>query len=162
MQAIKRYGHEIAEINELQIRSQAFSYLREVTVERTSRFQAFFDRLATAAGLLASQASGIYSDKTAYARHPLHDYRYSRHPDNGQWMNSITDPVASVYWGGAELTPDVKQELQALTHMTPLFQRVLFENTEVLASHVITVSGIGQYCTNNVKNKEAVFNLPPI
>ena len=161
MQAIKRYGHEIAEINELQIRSQAFSYLREVTVERTKRFQAFFDRVATAAGLLASQAASIYSDQTAYARHPLQHYHYRRQPENGQWMNSIDDPVASVYWGGAALSPAIKQEMQALSHMTPLFQRVLFENDEVLASHVITVSGIGLYCTNNSKNREVVFNLPP-
>ena len=162
MQAIKGYGHEIAEVNELQIRSQAFSFLREITKERSSRYQAFFDRVATAAGLLARHASTIYSNKNAYAQHPLGDYQYTRQQRNGQWVSSRDDPVVSIYWGGAAISPDIKQDLQALTHMKPLFQRVLFENSEVLASHIITTSGIGLYCTNNLKNKEAVYNLPPV
>jgi len=161
-QAIKGYGHEIAEINEQQIRSQAFSFLRVITKERAIRYQAFFDRVAIAAGLLASHGSAIYSNKSGYAQHPLGDYHYTRQPHNGQWLSSIDDPVVSIYWGGAAISPDIKQDMQALTHMEPLFQRVLFENNEVLASHIITTSGIGLYCTDNLKNKEAVFHLPPV
>jgi hypothetical protein len=48
-----------------------------------------------------------------------------------------------------------------LTHINPLFKQTLIENPEVLASHVITVSGIGQYYTDTQKSKESVFMLPP-
>lgn len=162
LQDIKRYGREAAEVTELQIRSQALFYLREITRERADKYQAFFDRIATLAGILGHKAAIIYSDLAYYSQRPLEDYRFNVLPQNGFWGNSIDDPVVSLYWGAPELSSDIKQELSALTHMTPLFQWTLDENPEVLASHLITVSGIGQYCTNNLQNKEIAFNLPPI
>lgn len=162
MQAIKKYGDDIAEVNELQIRSQAFSFLHEIADERAARYQAFFDRVAASVGLMASHAATIYSRLDMYGHNPLANYEFNFEAHNGQWMNSIEDPVVSIYWGDTELNPEIEQELRALTHMTPLFQRALSENEEVLASHVITVSGIGQYYTNNQNNKEIVFDLPPI
>jgi hypothetical protein len=44
LQAINKYGLEVAEVNELRIRSLAFSYLKEITWERADRYQGFFDR----------------------------------------------------------------------------------------------------------------------
>jgi PAS domain S-box-containing protein len=162
IQAIKGYGNDIAEVNELQIRSQSFSFLSEIADERAARYQAFFDRVAASAGLMASHASTLYSRLDIYGLSPLVNYEFNYQPWNGQWANSIEDPVISLYWGGRELNPQVEQELRALTHMTPLLQRVLQENEEVLASHMITVSGIGQYFTDDPKSKQIVFNLPPV
>lgn len=162
LKAINRYGNEVSVLNEQQIRSQAFSYLKQITRERAYRYQAFFDRIGASAGMLSSHASTIYSDINFFSNNPLYQNHYDILLQNGFWGNSISDPVISVYWGSPELGVDVKTELDALTHMMPLFTRVLDENPEVLASHMITVSGIGQYCTYREKNKEMALNLPPL
>jgi PAS domain S-box-containing protein len=162
LKAINRYGKEVSVVNEQQIRSQAFSYLKKITRERANRYQAFFDRIGASAGMLGSHASTIYSDINFFSNNPLYQNHYNIQRQNGFWANSISDPVISVYWGSPELGVDARAELDALTHMMPLFTRVLDENPEVLASHVITVSGIGQYCTYREKNKEMALNLPPL
>jgi len=161
LQAISNYGNEASAVNEQQIRKQAFSYLKNITRERTFRYQTFFDGISASAALLGSHASTLYSDIDYYADNPLYQYDYIFQPHKEYWTNSIDDPVISVYWGAPELSESARQELQALTHMTPLFKRVLIEHPEVLASHVITVSGIGQYCSNDSVAKEIALNLPP-
>ena len=162
LKAINNYGNEVSAVNEQEIRSQAFSYLKKITRERANRYQSFFNRIGASAGMLGSQASAIYSDINFFSDKPLHQYHYNILLQNGFWANSINDPVLSVYWGSVDLGAETRKELDALTHMTPLFTRVLDENPEVLASHVITLSGIGQYCTHEVENKEMALNLPPL
>jgi PAS domain S-box-containing protein len=162
LKAIDNYGNEVSAVNEQQIRSQAFSYLKKITRERANRYQSFFNRIEASAGMLGSQASAIYSDINFFSDKPLYQYHYNIQLQNGFWANSINDPVISVYWGSDDLGAETRKELDALTHMTPLFTRVLDENPEVLASHVITLSGIGQYRTHEVENKEMALNLPPL
>lgn len=162
LEAIKGYGEQAADINEQQIRANVFASLKEITKERADKYQLYFDRIASSAALLGKQASTIYSNIAYYAEKPLLDYHFSVLPQNGIWSNSINDPVVSMYWGTPELSSKIHDELKALTHMTPLYQQVLVNIPEVVASHSITVSGIGQYCTNNFENKTAVFNLPPV
>ncbi len=161
LQVINTYGREVAAISEKQIRDQVMSSLSGFTQERATRYQAFFDRVASCAGLVASQASLIYTDLADYARRPLFPVNHSQQADNGHWINDAEDPVVSVFWGGPDLQADSVRELRALTHMAPLLQRVLVENPEVLASHIITVTGIGQYCTEEIRSREAARALPP-
>jgi len=52
VRAINNYGQDAAELNEMQIRSQAISYLRQIASEQADRYQAVFDRIAVSAGLL--------------------------------------------------------------------------------------------------------------
>lgn len=162
LKAINRYGNEVSAVNEQQIRSQAFSYLKKITRERASRYQSFFNRIGASAGMLGSQASAIYSAVNFFSDQPLFRYNYTIQLRNGFWSNSIDDPVISVYWGAADLGAETRKELDALTHMTPLFSRVLDENPEVVASHMITLSGIGQYFSHERANKEMALNLPPL
>ncbi len=162
LKAINRYGNDVSAVNEQQIRSQAFSYLKKVARERANRYQVFFDRIRASAGMLGAQAAAIYSGSNFFATNPLYRYSYTLQPRTGFWANSINDPVISIYWGSPELSTGIKGELDALTHLTPLLERVLDENPEVLASHVITLSGIGQYCSNSKRNKEMALNLPPL
>ena len=161
LRGISQYGLKAAEVNELKIRDQAFSYLREITKERAGRYQGFFDRVSASVGLLRRQASAIYTDLSHYSGNPLEAYQYHIQPHNGIWINSVEDPVVSAYWGTPELSSNIRRELRALTHIRPFLKQTLIENPEVLASHVITVSGIGQYYTDVQKSKESVFMLPP-
>ncbi|MBW2659175.1 MAG: PAS domain S-box protein [Deltaproteobacteria bacterium] len=160
--AINNYGQQAAELNEVQIRSQASSYLREIVREHADKYQAVFGRIAASVGILGSQISGVYSNLASHSFSPIEEYQYHLSERNGFWMNSVHDPIVSLYWGGAELSPEIKNELSALSHMTPVFRQVLVENPEALASHLISVSGVGQYCTENMKAKDRAFNLPPL
>jgi len=162
LRAISRYGEDVSAISEQHIRSQAFSYLKKITRERANRYQSFFDRISASAGLLSSQAATIYSNIPFFAEKPLFQNNHSLHQPNGFWTNSIDDPVVSIFWGAAEFEEQIRRELDALTHMSPLFQRVLEENQDVLASHMITMSGIGLYCSERQKSKEMVMDLPPL
>jgi len=159
--AINHYELEAAETNEVKIRSQAFSYLKEITSERAHRYQAFFDRIAASAGMTARLASMIYSDLDYYSSRPLENYQYRLYQQNWFWMNSIENSVLSLYWGGSKLGPDAKRELLALTNIHPLLKQALAENPEALASHVIAISGLGQYYTETLEVKKSVFYLPP-
>jgi len=161
LKGISQYGLKAAEVDELKIRDQTFSYLRAITKERAGRYQGFFDRVTASAGLLRRHASAIYADLSYYSESPLEAYRYHLQPQNGIWINNIEDPVVSAYWGTPELGSNIRRELRALTHIRPFLKQTLLENPEVLASHVITVSGIGQYYTDVQKSKESIFMLPP-
>lgn len=162
LRAINDYGKKVAELNEVQIRSQTFSYLKEIVRERGDRYEAVFGRIAASAGLLGSQASAIYSDMGNHSSQSLESSRFHLLPQNRIWADLVEDPVVTLYWGATELEPDIKDEISTLSHMAPLFTRVLAENPEALASHSISVTGIGQYCTDDLKAKAAVYNLPPV
>ena len=160
-EAFNQYGQDAAFLSEQQIRQQSHAYLKEITREKANKFQNFFDRISTSAALLGTQASTLFSDIPFYAAKPLEHYQYRLSSSNGMFANSITDPVATLFWGSNEITPQILEKLDALTHMTPFYRRILTDNPEALASHIITVSGIGQYCTNSSPSKLAAFNLPP-
>ena len=159
--AFNGYGQKASAIHEEQLRRQIISGMKRLAGKQVAGYQAFFDRISVSAGLLGSQASTIYSDLDLYAQKPLFNYTYRKQPFNGIWANSFDDPIVSLYWGGITLVPQVEKELKALTHMVPLFQRVVEENPEALASHLISASGIGQYCSDNQKNRQAAMTLPP-
>ncbi len=162
LKAINRYANEVSAVSEQQTRLQAFSYLKTITRERADRYQNFFDRIRASAGMLSTHASTIYSDLNYFSEKPRYRSRYAILPQSGIWANTINDPLVSMYWGSPDLGAEAQEQLDALTHMTPLFIRVLDENPEVLASHMITTSGIGQYCTYHEQNKKTVLNLPPL
>ncbi|HKJ66006.1 MAG TPA: histidine kinase dimerization/phosphoacceptor domain -containing protein, partial [Desulfopila sp.] len=92
---------------------------------------------------------------------PLYQNDLSPSPITGNYINAAVAPLTTVYWGDSQISSSVREELRALTHMTPLFKRVLTENPEVLASHTITASGIGLYCTEREHYKKAASEIPP-
>ena len=160
LKAVRDYGNKAFSVHEKQINEHTFSYLQSITRERAHLYQVFFDGIAASAGLLGSHASEIYSDLEFYAGKPLQNYDHNFQNSNGLWTNTLDDPVISIYWGAREISDDSLRELQALTHMTPAFSRVLEEHPFVQASHVISLSGIGQYYTKSMEAKQAALNLP--
>jgi len=157
----KYYGNKAATLNQKQFVSLSRTYLHEITHEKAQRYQEFFDRITSSAALLGSLASSIYSDLPLYSASPLLKYHFNQSPLNGIHFNSLSDPVVTAYWGKETIPPSAQIEIDALSHMTPLFQKILEENPEALASHTILNSSIALYCTNNKKSKEGVFKLPP-
>ena len=161
LQAVGSYGRELADNNEQQIRSRVLRYLGGITRERAMRYQAFFDRFAACAGLLAGQGSAIYAQLERFAAYPLHDVHYTRRPGNGHWTSDAAEPVVSVFWGGPNLNDNVTRELSALTHMAPLLRKTVEENPEALAAYVISTSGVGTYGSLDRACRDGAVNLPP-
>jgi PAS domain S-box-containing protein len=160
--AINGYGHVAVEMNETQIRSQVSSSLREIARERAGRYEAVFDRIAVSAGMLGAQASALYSNRPFYASRPYKNFQFDLPSENGILGISNTDPAVFFYRAGSTLRGSIKEEMSALSHLTPLFIRTLDENPEALVSHLISASGIGQYCTEDSQAKGNLFKLAPV
>ncbi len=160
LQSLNHYGKKAIGLSEQQIRSQTISSLAQISRERAARYQEYFDRIAASAALLGSQAAAIHADIELYAKAPLHDYIFRKQEKNSVWANQDDDQVVTMFWGAPQISEEVHAELRAMSHMTPLFQQVLQENPDVLASHSISASGIGQYCTNNPKYQKAALDIP--
>jgi len=162
VRAINGYGHVAVELNETQIRSQVSSSLREIARERAGRYEAVFDRIAVSAGMLSAQASALYSNMAFYASRPYKNFQFDLPSQNCIRGISNIDPAVSFYRAGSTLSGTIKDEMSALSHLTPLFIRTLDENPEALASHLISASGIGQYCTEDPQAKGNLFKLAPV
>jgi hypothetical protein len=92
---------------------------------------------------------------------PLYDDQLVPSPVTGNFISDIAAPVFRLYWGRSQISPEIHQELRAMSHMAPLFERVLKENPKALASHSISASGIGHYCTMKPKYKKVASEIPP-
>lgn len=161
LHTLSDYGDRALEIHSDHITHQTLSSLQIIAREKASHYQNHFDRIAASAAMLGSQATAIYNDLNLYAGTPLYHNDLFRSSLTGNYINDLKAPVTTVYWGDSQISQPVREELRALTHMTPLFRRVLTENPEVLASHSITTSGIGLYCTEREHYKKAASEIPP-
>jgi len=161
LRSLKHYGQIADELHEEQIRLQALSGLTKITSEQAGRYQEYFNRIAASAALLGSQASAIYADLPIYSAIPLQKYSYKLSKKNNTWRNDSVDPVVTLYWGETDIPAKVSEEMRAMTHLTPLFKRVLRENPEAHAVHTIFISGMGHYFTNNGRSKKAAFDILP-
>lgn len=161
LHALRSYGDHALQIHGEQIRSQTLDSLQELTREKAARSQERFDRIAASAALLGSQAATIYDNLQLYGEEPLYDDTLVRSTLTGNFISDPAAPVSRVYWGGSRISPEIREELRAMSHMAPLFKRVLKENPEVLASHSISASGIGHYCTVRAKYRRAASEIPP-
>ncbi len=161
LHTLSGYGDRALEIHSDHITSQTRSSLRIIAREKAAHYQNHFDRIAASAAMLGSQATAIYSNIGLYAEKPLHGNDLFISPITGNFINDLSAPVTTIYWGDPQISPVVDEELRALSHLTPLFTRVLKENPEVLASHSITASGIGLYCTVREHYKKAAAEIPP-
>jgi len=160
LRTLSNYGERALEIHRDQITSQTLASLQIIAREKAAHYQNHFDRIAASAALLGSQAAAIYSNLPLYAGTPYSEVDLIASPSTGNFVNDPLAPVTTVYWGGSSLAPAVREELLALSHLTPLLKRALKENPEVLASHSITVSGIGLYCAEQEKYRKAAAEIP--
>ncbi len=154
------YGDQALELHSDHITSQTLSSLQRITREKAALHQKHFDQIASSAAMLGSQAAAIYNNLQLYAGNPLYHDHLLPSPLTGNFISDLAAPVTTIYWGGSQISPDIREELRAISHMAPLFERALKDNPEALASHTITASGIGKYCTTREKYKKASLKIP--
>ena len=158
--AVNTFGAYSTKVNEEQIRKQAVSYLSRLSSEQAHRYEEYFSKVSSMVALLAGPASGLYRDRqsnsTAYANPvTLHFQK-----DNQMFVSGDSEPVFSLYWGGSTLSTEIGSELALLGCLDSSLMQVKDLLPETLAAHLITISGIGKYYTNNNAALDGVHHLP--
>lgn len=158
--SVNTFGTYSATINEEQIRQQALSYLSRLTTEQGQKYEEYFNRATSAATLMSTVASEVYSNLEGYAATQTVADKLVWQPENEMFVSPRQSPVITVYWGGDTLTPEISLETQALQALDPLLEKTKKLLPDSLATHMITTSGIGRYYTWSEKGKEVVRHLP--
>lgn len=158
--SVNTFGTYSATINEDQIKQQAIAYLSRLTKEQGQKYEEYFNRAAGAVSLLSTAAREVYNNLEGFAGTQTVADRLFWHPENEMFLTSRQSPVMTVYWGGDTLTPDILLETRALQTLDPLLEKTKNVLPDALATHMITVSGVGRYYTWSDKGKEVARNLP--
>lgn len=158
-ESVNAFGTYSAKINEEQIRQQAVSYLDSLSKERSRRYEEYFHRISAVAALMGSQAGQVYDNPRIMAEMSpalaLH-----RQVSNGMFLTPPEWPVLTAYWGGETISPQAELEMRALSGLDPLLMKTRMLLPDALATHIITISGIGRYHTWSEAARTAVRNLP--
>jgi len=156
--ALTQFGTYAYDVNEKQIKHSSQFYLSAIAEERAKTYDEIFKKIKTATALMGSGLSTIYFQEEQLGKTDAK--RLTLNPDSGLFFSGKYEPVVKVYWGGDRITPAVEEELNLLERHMPMLMKAKENVAESLATHVITMSGIGLYYTTNSKAKSACFNLP--
>jgi PAS domain S-box-containing protein len=157
--SVNSFGIYSAKINEEQIRQQAVSSLSSLSKERGHHYEEYFRRASAVAALMGSQAGQLYDDLRIMAETspPL---VLRRQESNGMFLTPPEWPVLTAYWGDETISPQAELEMRALSRLDPLLMKSRMLLPDALATHIITVSGIGRYHTWSEAARTAVRSLP--
>lgn len=156
------FGNYTVNINRTQIKEQSYSYLRTIAREQARICESFFSRALVVSSLMAAQARDVYENIDYYAGLPGERVILAKNDENQIFYTPLGEDVVTAYWGGHQISPPVSQELLALSRLDPVLRRGRLEVPESHATHMITLSGIGRYLTEDEKAQEAIYNLPPV
>lgn len=153
------FGQRVVAENELHIKEQAFTFLREMTEQRAQKYQAVFDKLAASSRLIARHAELRFQLANDPPKKMVNAAEYLNvRPANGMFYTDLAKPVTVCYWGGTAIPRAVENELNILLPVTRILVETREQNPEVVASHLIMTSGTGYYYPNS----ERVYALPPV
>lgn len=158
--SLEELGRYASSVNQKHIKELSESYLKEITLERARNYDQFFSKVQTVSSMIARQAATIYCNQDRFSSNPLKEALFTKQASNSIFYTQKSEPVITAYFGGQEITPEIRNELLAITHLEPLMVKAKQAVPECLASHIITVSGIGTYYTTNPDAYQAIFELP--
>jgi len=143
--------------NETLIKNQAYIFLSRLTQEKAMGYEAVFQKVAASSALVAKQAGFFLDHFDLYGKKHLNpSEKLVVYPPNGIFSNDSFGVTMVMYWGGAAISPEIKEELNALSHTDPLLMEVQKSHPECAASYIVTESGIRRYFPNT----HAVTRLP--
>ncbi len=143
--AISYFGNYTAEINRKQIKEQAYSYLATIAKEQAHKYDELFSHVGAASSLMAAQAKEVYDNIDSYADFPGERLELSKNRSGSVFHSLYRDGVVTAYWGGENIDAETATELQALSRLDPVFKGAKKEVTRSVATHIVTVTGIGRY-----------------
>jgi PAS domain S-box-containing protein len=157
--AVSYFGTYTAEVNRVQITSQARSYLATIAREQAHKFDEFFSHVEVASSIMAAQAVEVYDNIDYYAGFPRRRLELKKSSLNGIYYTSPDEDVITGFWGEEDIPEQTMLEIQALSRLDPVFKGAKKEIPESLATHMLTVSGIYRYLSYVQLNKNAAYSV---
>ncbi len=159
--ALTQFGDYAYETNARQIKTISSDSLSALAMARAQKYDQVFNRIKGSAALLAQRASEIYTRLEEHGQVPLEPIPLKMNPANQIFFTPSSHPIITAFWGDRKISPDIQQEINALSHLGPFLKKTRELTQECIATHIITLSGIGQYYTLNPLAKSQCFDLPP-
>ncbi|MDM8523191.1 ATP-binding protein [Desulfococcaceae bacterium HSG8] len=153
------FGEFSAARNETSIRNQAYHYLSRITRERAQRYGSFFQQAATFTALAAKQAESYLDYIELYGKKNLNPHEemfFSE--DKEMFFNAVTDRISVVYWETPDLYPEIIQQINALSHLDPLLEKIQKSSYSATASWILMKNSITRY----YPNVPLINYLPPV
>ena len=159
--ALSKFGDYAYIVNEDQINQMSRAYMNGAARRIAQAHNEIFKRIKTAAYVMGLHMGQIYRDIDSLASSPVGENRMIWNPDNHMFHGPVDDPVAVFYWGAETIGERVQEEINALTHYMETLVRTKALLADCQATQVITVTGLGYYCTHDSAAKANAFQLPP-
>ncbi|MBC8209047.1 MAG: PAS domain S-box protein [Desulfobulbaceae bacterium] len=161
--AIRGIGRDSLNQQTTILRNQSYNFLRDITRIHAEKYEEKRKQVVLASTILARQTGFLLRTSNREtnplapsARIPM---PFDRFPLNEIYYHQ-NEPVTTIYWGSETLPPERLQEMQHLRHLHPTFIEVVEEIPAAIASHIITQSGIGVYCSLEPATQNPAHNLP--
>ncbi|MCP4722126.1 MAG: hypothetical protein GY860_21925, partial [Desulfobacteraceae bacterium] len=156
-----QFGKYAYTTNARQIKDISHSSLSAIATAQAQKYNEIFTRIKVAASLLALASTDIYSSLDLLSQMPLEATPFVKQEPNQIFFTPPSHPIVKAFWGNTKISPAIDKEIKALSHLGPYLKATRELIHESIATHVITESGIGLYCTTNPRVKNQYFNLPP-
>ncbi|MFQ3584093.1 MAG: response regulator [Cyanobacteriota bacterium] len=155
---IQELGEFAASENETTLRTQVDAALTRITEEQAAHYNAIFAQVGAAASLIAQQAAVYLEEQTFYGQQNYNPQETLTLYPNRRWINTAADPVSVFFSAADEITPEITQELNAISHLDPLLQALQQSQSSIVASWLILESSSTRYYPNTFFAPE----LPPL
>ena len=161
--ALMNFGHFANSVNEMHLERMARSYLstRVKTIAKT--YNEKFKQITSTSALMGAKLTDFYNTMDVLGQTPLKstDNSLIWNTESRMFQTRGHEPVAICYWGDYRLTRDIRMEMNMLTHYKPILQMTKLIHEECMATHLISKTGLGYYCSLNPDAMEMVYRLPP-
>lgn len=147
-------------VNAQQVKTLSDASLSSIALEQAQKCDGILTRVKGSAAFLAQKASAIYGNLDLYSQKPLEIIPLELQPRNRIFYTPRSHPIITAYWGGQKVSPEIEQEIRALSHLGPSLKKAQELNPESIAAHIITGSGIGRYYTIEPTVKDQCYDLP--
>lgn len=159
--ALRKFGEYAYDINAQQITNLSSASLSALATAQAQKYDQVFIRVKASASLLAQKAGEIYTHLDLYSNAPFEPIPLELNSINRIFFTPHSHQIITAFWGEPGISPAIEQEINALSHLGPFLKKTRELTPEIMASHVITQSGIGRYYTLDPRAKKQCFNLPP-
>lgn len=143
--AISYFGNYTTDINRTQIKEQAHTYLASIAREQAHKYDEVFSHVEVASSLVAAQAREVYDNIDYYAGFPGERIELTKKREDSVFHSLRRGGIVTAYWGGENINASTAAELQALSRLDPVFKGAKKEIPKSVATHMVTVTGIGRY-----------------
>lgn len=146
---INTLGQFSAEQNEQNIRAMVRDGLTILIAERARHYQSIFQQAEDEARLIAMGVERVLTDKAFYGTKNYNPGEtLEQHVGNGIFTNDYSSMASGAFWGFSKPTPQIRQNINALSHVDPLLRHAEESTIGAVAAWVITADALSRYYPN--------------